>query len=99
MYITKITACILFYLVILHSSPHDFTDFQFLNLHDFFETIRTDLVRLLMCRHFFLRNNRIGPNVCENLEFLKQCGEQEIFNPNFLTPHREYNSSRESIQL
>ena len=52
-----------------------------------------------MCRCFFLQNNLIGPKVCENLEFLQQWGEQERPIPYFLYPHRDYDSSRESIQL
>ena len=52
-----------------------------------------------MCRCFFLQNNLIGPKVCENLEFLQKWGEQERPIPYFLYPHRDYDSSRESIQL
>ena len=98
-YITKITAFILFCLIIWYCSPHDFTDFHFLNSHKFFwnNQCRKDLA--IMCRCFFLQNNLIGPKVCENLEFLQKWGEQERPIPYFLYPHRDYDSSRESIQL
>ena len=54
-YITKITAFILFCLIIWFCSLHDFTDFNFLNSHNFFETISAERILQLCVAVFFFK--------------------------------------------